>query len=322
MSESVPSIYPEGAIAISKACVFGASGFLGSALVARLRLVGLTVTPFSRNRSLGLPGLAYWDPQAGAIELERLEGTDAVVNLAGENVADGRWTKARKRQLWSSRVDSTALLCRALARLKKPPRVLVSASAVGFYGNRGEEAVYEESSAGTGFLAELCQAWEAATQPAAEAGIRVVRLRYGVILSQHGGALAKMLGPFRLGLGGRLGSGEQRVPWIALADAVGATRFALHYPELSGPVNIVAPEPITNAQLTLALGRVLGRPTALPVPAFALKAALGAEMARELLLNGANARPRRLEIVGYRFEYPRLDDALEAMLGRDQSTVS
>jgi uncharacterized protein (TIGR01777 family) len=314
MSESVPSWYPEGSQAISRACIFGASGFLGTALIRSLLGSGSRVTAFSRTRGRNQPGMGHWSPQAGTIETERLEGSDAVVNLAGENIADGRWTPARKRELWASRVDTTALLCAALAKLKRPPHVLVNASAVGFYGHRGDEAVYEESERGAGFLAELCAAWEAATEPASQAGIRVVRMRFGMILAPQGGALAKMLRPFRLGLGGRLGSGEQRVPWIALADAVGATRFSLRHPELSGPVNAVAPEPLTNLQLTEALGRVLRRPVALPVPAFALKAALGSEMAGELLLSGANVRPRRLEVTGYRFEYPRLDDALEAML--------
>jgi uncharacterized protein (TIGR01777 family) len=314
MTESVPSFYPEGSPVISRVCVFGGSGFLGSHLTASLRRAGSAVTPFTRTRGQDQPGLGYWDPEAGAIDLQHLENADAVVNLAGENLVDGRWTPARKRRLWQSRVDSTALLSRTLAKLTHKPLVLLNASAVGFYGDRGEEAVYEESARGTGFLAELCEAWEAATQPATAAGIRVVRMRYGVVLGTKGGALQMMMRPFRLGVGGRLGSGEQRMPWIALPDAVGATRFALRHPEMSGAVNAVAPEPVTNAQFTQALARVLGRPAALPVPGFALKVALGAEMAREMLLHGANVRPRRLEVAGYRFEYPRIDDALEALL--------
>jgi uncharacterized protein (TIGR01777 family) len=314
MTESVPSFYPEGSPVISRVCVFGASGLLGTALTAGLRRGGSAVTPFTRKRAPDQPGLGFWDPEAGAIDVEHLEHADAVVNLAGENLADGRWTPARKRRLWQSRVDSTALLSRTLAKLERKPLVLVNASAVGFYGDRGEEAVYEESPRGTGFLAELCEAWEAATQPAAAAGIRVVRMRYGVVLSAHGGALPAMMRPIRMGFGGRLGSGEQRMPWIALADAVGATRFALRHPDISGALNAVAPEPLTNAQFTHALARVMGRPAALPVPGFALKVALGAEMASEMLLHGANVRPRRLEVTGYRFEYPRIDDALEALL--------
>ncbi len=317
MSDSIISIYPDGTPAVSRACVLGASGMLGTALVAGMLKAGTSVTAFSRKRRQSdQPGLGHWDPAAGTIEAERLEGCDAVVNLAGENLGEGRWSAARKRALWASRVDSTALLCRTLAALRQPPRVLVNASAVGFYGDRGDTAVDEESPRGEGFLAELCEAWEAATQPAADAGIRVVKLRYGVILTPFDGALARMLGPFRMGLGGRLGSGQQRMPWIALADAVGATRFATRHPDLAGPVNVVAPESVTNRQLCHALGRVLHRPAAVPVPALALKTAFGAQMAREMLLSGANVRPRKLEITGYRFEYPRLEDALEAMLGR------
>jgi uncharacterized protein len=299
--------------ASERVCVMGASGMLGTALINSLLRTGDRVTAFSRKRGSDQPGMGHWDPRVGTIDAARLEGAGAVVNLAGESLAGGRWTHGRKQQLWASRIDSTALLCRTLSQLERPPRVLVNASAVGFYGDRGDNAVYEDSAPGSGFLAELCQAWEAATAPAQEAGIRVVLVRFGVIITPAGGALAKMLPPFRLGLGGRLGSGEQRMPWIALPDAVGVTRFVLRRTDIEGPINVVAPESITNAMFTEALGRVLGRPTAMAVPGFALKAALGAEMAREVLLTGANVRPRRLEITGYRFEYPRLDDALEAM---------
>lgn len=298
----------------TRVCVMGASGLLGTALVASLHRAGVRVTAFSRSRSTDRPGVGHWDPGAGVIDRDRLEDSDAIVNLAGANIADGRWTAARKRDIWSSRVDSTALLANTLAGLARPPKVLINASAVGYYGDCGDDAVYEENPPGRGFLAELCEAWEAATEPAAAAGIRVVRMRFGVVLTPDGGALAKMLVPFRLGLGGRLGGGEQRMPWIALADAVGATRFMMQI-DVRGPVNVVAPESVTNAQFSEALAQVLGRGTFLPVPRFALRVALGAEMANQVLLTGANVRPRRLEIAGYRFEYPRLDDALEAMLG-------
>jgi uncharacterized protein (TIGR01777 family) len=287
---------------------------LGTALVAGLHKAGLHVTAFSRTRRIDRPGVGYWDPDQGRIEAERLEGAEAVVNLAGTNLGEGRWTEARKQRFVRSRIESTALLSRALAERTRRPAVLVNASAVGFYGDRGEDAVYEDSEPGRGFLAELCQAWEAATEPAERAGVRVVKLRFGVVLTPDGGALAKMLVPFKLGLGGRLGSGEQRMPWIALADAVGAAMFAMRHREVSGPVNAVAPESVTNAQFCDALAHVLGRSTFLPVPGFALKAMLGAEMANEMLLTGANVRPRKLEEAGYRFEYPRLEDALDAML--------
>jgi len=299
---------------LSTACVFGASGLVGSALCRALRADGLRVVAFGRGPASG-PDRAHWDPEEQAIDLDALQGVDAVVNLAGSNLASGRWTAARKAGFRRSRVESTAFLCRSLLALERPPRVLVNASAVGFYGDRGDEAVTEDSPAGEGFLADLCQAWESATQPARQAGIRTVLLRMGVVLSPEGGALAKMLPAFRIGVGGRLGPGTQRMPWLAIEDAVGVIRFALSHVELSGPVNAVAPESVSNAQFTAALGRALGRLAVLPVPALALKAALG-EMAREMLLSGANVRPRALEIAGYRFEYPRLDDALEAMLSR------
>jgi len=321
MSESVTSIYPEGSPTISRVCVLGASGLLGTTLVSSLLKAGTAVTAFSRERRGSSPGLGHWDPAAGQIDAERFEGADAVVNFAGANLGDGRWSDARKRELWASRVDSTSLLCRTLAGLHEKPVVLVNASAVGYYGHRGDEAVYEDSPPGKGFLAELCEAWEAATEPATGVGIRVVKLRFGVILTPAGGVLARMLPAFRLGVGGRFGGGEQRMPWIALPDAISATRFAMRHPDLHGPVNAVAPEPVTNAQLCEAVAHAVGRKPGFAVPAFALKFAFGAEMARELLLTGANVRPRRLEVAGYRFEYPRLEDALEAMLG-PQSAAS
>lgn len=293
----------------------GATGLLGTALINSLLKSGAAVTGFSRRRHSGSPGMGQWNPEAGTIDAERLEGASAVVNLAGENLAEGRWTPARKQQLWASRVDSTALLCRTLAALDHPPRVLLNASAIGFYGDRGENAVDEDSPPGSGFVADLCKDWEAATELASSAGVRVVCLRFGVVLSPNGGALAKMLPAFRLGLGARLGHGEQRMPWITITDAVAAVRFALQNAELTGPLNVVSPESVSNAQFTEALGSALGRPAALKVPGFALKAMFGAEMAREVLLSGANVRPRRLEIGGFRFEHPRLDDALLALLG-------
>jgi uncharacterized protein len=314
-SGPTPSFIVDELPAPSRVCVMGASGLLGTALVASLHRAGVRVTAFSRKRGSDRPGFGHWDPSSGVIEAERLEGADAIVNLAGTNLADGRWTEKRKREFWSSRIESTALLARASAALAQPPKVLINASAVGYYGDCGDDAVYEEGPRGKGFLAELCEAWEAATEPAAAAGIRVVKLRFGVVLTPEGGALAKMLVPFRVGLGGRLGTGEQRMPWIALADAVGAARFLMQT-DVSGPVNAVAPESVTNAQFCEALAHVLGRGTFLPVPRFALRAALGSQMADEMLLSGANVRPRRLEIAGYRFEYPRIDDALEVMLGR------
>lgn len=296
---------------ISHVCVMGGSGFLGAALVESLQRTGVTVTTYTRASPSA--GQAHWSPMAGDIDTGPLEEADVVVNLAGENLASGRWDAVRKQGFIDSRVRVTALLSRCLAELKSPPELLINASAVGFYGDRGEHAVSEESAAGGGFLADLCQAWEGATSVAGEVGIRVALPRFGVILGRDGGALRKLLPIFRIGLGGRLGSGQQYMPWIAMADAVGVMRFIIKEPELAGPINAVAPEPCTNAQFTAALAHALSRPALLPAPAFVLRTVLG-EMAQEMLLSGANARPRVLERVGYRFEYPRLEDALRHLV--------
>lgn len=305
---------------ISRVCLFGASGMLGGELASRLRADGVQVTSYTRKPSSRGASHAHWDPAHGVLDRDPLSGADAVVNLAGENLAGGRWSERRKALLRASRVESTALLSRALAELEQPPRVLVNASAVGYYGHT-DLAVDESSPRGEGFLASLCEQWEAATAPAAEAGIRVVCLRLGVVLAARGGALAKMLPAFRLGVGGRLGSGEQPFPWVGIADAVAVIRFAMQQPGLRGAVNVVAPEAVTNAQFTDALGHVLSRPTALPVPAFALRAALG-ELADEALLSGANVRPQVLEREGFRFETPRLSDCLQRLLGVPAQTSS
>ncbi len=308
--QDVPSV---PASSLGRVAVLGATGLLGGALRQTLRAKGAEVIGFSRSERSGAGQWARWNPDAGEIDRDALGGVQVVVNLAGEDLSQGRWTRDRKQRLWDSRIKSTELLASTLAALDTPPRVLVNASAIGFYGDRGDEAVDEASAPGDGFLSELCRAWEAATEPAREAGVRVVLMRYGVILTPSGGALARMLGPFRLGVGGRLGAGTQRFPWIALPDAVGATRFVMTREEIEGPVNVVAPESVTNRQLTDTLGAVLRRPTVLPVPSFALSLAMG-EMAREAVLAGANVRPRQLEVSGYRFEFPRLQDALGAMV--------
>ena len=286
----------------------GASGFLGRALCAALEQSGIVVYRYSRSTR---PGFYGWDPASGELDTEPLEQAEAVVNLAGEDIAGGRWTTSRKRALRDSRVASTQLLVSTLGKLKRPPAVLVNASAVGYYGHRGDEAVFEQSAPGQGFLSELCQAWEGAAMPAMQRGIRVVIPRFGLVLSTQGGALARMLPAFKLGVGGRLGSGKQFMSWIALSDAVSMLRFLLSA-DVFGPVNAVAPEAVTNEAFTETLGRIVRRPTMLPVPVFALKAALG-ELS-QVLLEGANVRPRVLDEVGFRFDYPRLEDALEALL--------
>jgi uncharacterized protein (TIGR01777 family) len=254
-----------------------------------------------------------WDPATGWIDAGELEGVDAVVHLAGENLGSHRWNETFKREIRDSRVLGTRLLAEALAALAKKPGVLCCASAIGFYGDRGNEVLTESSPPGTGFLAEVCQAWEAATTPAGDAGIRVVHLRSGVVLSRAGGALAKMLPPFKLGAGGVIGGGRQYWSWIALDDLVRVIEFVLQRTELAGPVNTVAPHPVTNREFTETLGRVLGRPTILPMPAFAARLALG-EMADEMLLASARVEPHVLLRAGFEFQFPQLETALRQAL--------
>ncbi|OLC56747.1 MAG: TIGR01777 family protein [Candidatus Rokubacteria bacterium 13_1_40CM_4_69_39] len=302
--------------------VTGASGLVGSALVTGLTSAGHRVVRVVRGAgaaSVAGQRLARWDPESGALEPSALAGADAVVHLAGESVAGGRWTEAKKRRIRSTRVDVTRRLAEALPRLERPPRLLVSASAVGYYGDRGSEILREDSSPGPGFLAEVCREWEAATDPAARAGIRVVRLRIGMVLSRRGGALGAMLTPFRLGAGGPVGSGVQWVSWIAIDDLVGAILHALATESLAGPVNAVAPEPVTNRELARTLGRVLRRPALLPLPAVAARLLFG-QMADELLLASARVEPARLRATGFTFRHARLEDALRHELGRPHRT--
>jgi len=302
--------------------VTGASGLVGSALVTGLTSAGHRVVRVVRGAgaaSVAGQRLARWDPESGALEPSALAGADAVVHLAGESVAGGRWTEAKKRRIRSSRVDVTRRLAEALPRLERPPRLLVSASAVGYYGDRGSEILREDSAPGPGFLAEVCREWEAATDPAARAGIRVVRLRIGMVLSRRGGALGAMLTPFRLGAGGPVGSGVQWVSWIAIDDLVGAILHALATESLAGPVNAVAPEPVTNRELARTLGRVLRRPALLPLPAVAARLLFG-QMADELLLASARVEPARLRASGFTFRHARLEDALRHELGRPHRT--
>ncbi|NIL96531.1 MAG: TIGR01777 family protein [Planctomycetales bacterium] len=294
-----------------KILISGSSGLVGSRLTALLKAEGHEVLALVR-RPAGSAEI-HWDPVRGELDAGLLEGLDGVVHLAGENIAEGRWTAAKKERIRASRVASTDLLCRALAGLQARPAVLVNASAIGYYGDRGDQLLDEESPAGDGFLPEVCQAWEAATQPASEAGIRVVRLRIGVVLSVEGGALQKMLLPFRLGAGGKVGSGRQYWSWISIDDLAGVINFALTNASLSGAVNAVAPQPVTNQQFTKTLGRVLGRPTILPMPAFAARLALG-EMANDLLLASTRVAPTRLEAAGYTYRHPDLESALRHLL--------
>ncbi len=306
--------------------VSGSSGLVGSALLPALSRAGHQVGRLVRTgSSVGNAGTGpavatgskdvMWDPVGGTIEGEKLEGVDAIVNLAGASIAAGRWTAARKEEIRKSRVNSTHLLSGTLAGLQKPPRVMVSASAVGYYGDRGDEVLREDSPRGHGFLPAVCVAWESATERAEKRGIRVVHLRLGMTLSANGGALARMLFPFQLGLGGRVGSGRQYMPWIAIADVVGTIQHALSRASLRGPVNTVSPTPLTNAEFTRVLGHVLRRPTVWPLPDFAARLAFG-EMADALLLASACVVPDALKSSGYRFLYPELEQALRHLLGR------
>jgi uncharacterized protein (TIGR01777 family) len=295
--------------------VSGASGLIGSALVPFLTTGGHPVRRLVRRAAGGNDDTASWDPTAGRIDEGALDGIDAVVHLAGENISAGRWTAERKRRILDSRVRSTQLLAQSLAAAPQRPRAFVCASAIGFYGDRGDDLVDDNAVAGSGFLADVCKAWEEAAEPARRAGIRVVHLRFGVVLSPQGGALAKMLTPFRLGVGGIVGDGRQHMSWIAHDDAVGAVHHALTTDTLNGAVNVVAPGVVTNHEYTKTLGRVLSRPTVFPVPAFAARLAFG-EMADELLLASTRVQPLKLEQSGYVFRFAQLEPALRHMLGK------
>ncbi len=292
--------------------VSGASGLIGKALTATLVGRGDRVIRLVRRPPVGLDEVA-WDPKQGSFDRSCAEGADAVVHLAGEGVGSGRWSAKRKAEIRSSRVDGTRLLAEGLSRLETPPRVLVVASAVGFYGSGGDQEKTEKSPPGGGFLSEVCQAWEAAAELAVASGIRVVQLRLGLVLSATGGALSQMLTPFRLGLGGRLGDGRQWTSWTTIDDVVRIVEEALDDHRLRGPVNAVSPEPVTNADFTRTLARVLRRPALLPVPSFALRLAFG-EMADELLLSGSRVVPKVLEEAGFQFAYPELEGALRHLL--------
>lgn len=294
--------------------VSGAGGLVGSALVPLLQSDGHSLKCLTRSSRTG-EDVITWNPDNDALDAAALEGIEAVVHLAGESIASGRWTAAKKARIRDSRVRGTRLLCERLAQLSQPPRVLLCASAIGYYGNRGDEIMTEDSPPGEGFLADVCREWEKATEPAAAKGTRVVNLRFGVILSRHGGALQKMLLPFKLGGGGIVGNGQQYWSWIAIDDVVGAIQFALVNETLRGPVNVVAPAAVTNYVFTKVLGRVLGRPTIMPMPAFLARLALG-EMANELLLASTRVEPRRLTKFGYQFHCPDLEGALRHVLAR------
>src|SRR6266550_1994303 len=295
-----------------KILISGSHGLVGTALIKSLepecheifRLVRRA--PESRSE-------IEWSPDRYSIALARIEGFDAVVHLAGESIAEGRWSDEKKKRIRESRVKGTKLLGDALANLSNPPRTLISASAIGYYGDRGDEVLTESSAPGDGFLPEVCVEWEKATALATEKGIRVVNTRFGVILDAHGGALAKMLPPFRMGIGGRLGSGKQWMSWIALDDVIGGIKFALTNETLRGPVNFVAPNPVTNSEFTKTLGKALSRPTLFPIPAFGIRLVFG-EMGDALLLSSSRVEPASLRNAGYQFQFPKLEDSLRHSL--------
>lgn len=295
-----------------KVLVTGATGLIGTALCDALRERGDLAVAITRGRHA--PGEFSWDPERGELEADRLEDADAIVNLAGESIGTAKWTPETKRKILESRTKGTTLLATTIASLVKPPKVFVSASAIGYYGDRGDEELTEESVPGGGFLSDVVVRWEESVAAADQAGIRTVRVRTGIVLARHGGALARMLLPFRLGLGGRVGTGEQWMSWIALEDEVGAILHAIDHDDVIGAMNATAPHPVTNKKFVETLGHVLRRPTKLPTPLPVLKARYGDELVRELLCFSQRVAPRALEESGYEFRYPRLIDALHAIL--------
>lgn len=294
--------------------ISGASGLIGGALGSYFQATGAETVVLARRRpDPDDADRLFWNPEGGILDPAMVDGFDAVIHLAGENIASGRWTVEKKRRIFDSRILGTALLSKALASCATKPKVYICASAVGYYGDRGGEVLSETSEPGKGFLAETCQAWEAAAQPAKDAGIRTVHLRTGMVLSASGGALARLLFPFRLGLGGPLGAGKAWMSWIALDDLVRVVAFCMEENALSGPVNAVAPCPVINREFTRALGKALHRPAIMPVPSLILRIIFG-EMAREVLLASAQVMPERLERAGFDWHYPNIESALRFCL--------
>ena len=299
-----------------KILIAGSSGLLGTALTDMLVAGGHQVVPLLReHKSQHKESPLFWSPEENVLDPTQLEGFEAVVNLAGENIASDRWTEERKKRIRDSRVNSTRLLSSTLATLSSPPNVLVNASALGYYGNRGDEVLTESSQAGHGFLAGVVQEWEAATEPASAKGIRVAMMRIGVVLSPKGGALSRLLPIFQMGGGGILGSGKQYMSWIDIEDVARAFHRAIMSSNLEGPINTAAPNPVTNSEFTKVLGKVLGRPTLFPLPAAAARLMMG-EMADELLLASQRLKPEKLEDNGFQFQFPDLELSLRHLLGK------
>lgn len=296
-----------------KICISGSTGLIGSAASEYLRGRGHQIIRLVRKKSAAGASEIYWDPSKGEIDAESLEGMDAIIHLAGKNVAQTRWNKQVKGEIYASRIDGTRLISETIAGLKSKPAVLISASATGFYGNRGDEKLTEASTVGTGFFPDTCRDWENTAQPARAAGVRVVNTRFGIVLSNSGGVLKRMLPPFRFGLGARLGSGTQYMSWISIRDLLPALDHVINTETLSGPVNFTAPEPVTNAEFTRTLARILKRPAPGFIPEFAIELLFG-EMGRSLLLDGVRVLPSVLDKSGFRFDYPELENALRQEL--------
>jgi len=291
--------------------ITGSSGFIGSSLVSFLSEKKVTVIKILRKNPKDND--ISWRPEDGDWNSAFAGGIDGIVHLAGENVASGRWTRVKKEKIRNSRIEGTRKLCEHILKLPTPPSVFVCASAIGYYGNRGMEFLNEISSRGSGFLPDVCLGWRGATETESKAGIRVVNVRFGIVLSKDGGALAKMLTPFKMGMGGKIGSGTQYMSWVAMDDVTGAIYHTLVTDSLKGPVNVTAPNPVTNKEFTNILGKVINRPAVMPMPAFAAKLAFG-EMAKDLLLASTKVAPKRLSDSGYEFQYPELEPALKHIL--------
>jgi len=294
-----------------KILVSGSSGLIGTATTTALKSDGHNVVHLIRPGRAANSGDVQWDPMRATVDVAGLEGVDVVIHLSGAGIADGRWTEERKQLLRSSRIDTTRVLVDSLSRLKQKPKVLIVASAIGYYGSRGDEILTESSTNGTDFLALVCRDWEAEASRAAATGVRTILLRTGIVLSGKGGALPKMLTPFKLGVGGRLGSGQQWMSWIAIEDVVGIIRYAIANEQVSGPVNVVAPNPVRNEEFTRLLAGMLHRPAIFPAPAFVLRLAMG-EMADAVLLGSDRVKPDRMLAAGYKFRFEILEPALRA----------
>src|SRR2546423_1692226 len=294
-----------------KFAIAGASGLVGSALIPILQNDGNQITRLVRASPKA--GEIEWHPNQDVMKAESLKGFDVIINLAGENIAGGRWTDELKRKIHDSRVNGTHLLSEAIAKLESKPSAFICASATGIYGDREGETLDEQSESGGGFLAGVCREWEMATEPATKAGVRVVNLRFGPVLAREGGMLSKLLTPFKMGMGGKVGSGKQYISWVALEDSVNAILLAINDESIRGPLNVVSPNPVTNEEFTKTLGHVLNRPTALAMPAFAARLAFG-EMADEMLLVSQRVMPKRLNSAGFQFKYPDLESALRHYL--------